>query len=95
MPRLIRSRVARQDLIDIWSFVAGDSESAADRLLDRIDAACLSLVDNPWRGAARDDMRAGLRHFVVGAYLVLYRIEGDEVQIIRIVHGRRDLPRLV
>lgn len=94
MARLVRSRRARQDLIDIWTFVAADSPVAADRLLDRVDAACQRLLDHPASGAAREDIRPGMRHLVIGPYLVLYRIAGTDIQVVRVVHGRRDLGRL-
>lgn len=37
MPRLTRSPRARQDLIDIWLWIAADSPTAADRFLAVID----------------------------------------------------------
>jgi toxin ParE1/3/4 len=42
-------------------------------------------------GPARDDIRPGQRYLVSGSYLLLYRILGDDIEIVRIVHGRRDL----
>jgi hypothetical protein len=35
--KIIRSPLARRDLIDIWQFIADDNETAADRQLDRIE----------------------------------------------------------
>jgi toxin ParE1/3/4 len=46
-------------------------------------------------GMARDDIAAGLRHFPVGRYLILYRDCGDGVEIVRYVHGMRRLRDLV
>lgn len=77
--------------MEIWQYVATDDAVAADALLDRIDAACSGLVDQPTLGPSRDDIRPGLRYLVVGAYLVLYRIIDGGVEIVRVVHGRRDL----
>jgi hypothetical protein len=42
--RVLRTRRARQDLIDIWRHIGGDDPAAADRLLDRIDAPGTDLV---------------------------------------------------
>jgi len=36
----------------------------------------------------------GIRSFPVGSYLVLYRIDGDDVVVQRIVRGSRDLDAL-
>lgn len=38
--RIVRSKRARQDLIDIWRHVAEDDPDAADKLLDSIDEKC-------------------------------------------------------
>jgi len=42
-------------------------------------------------GAARDDIRPGLRYLVSDPYLLLYRTTDGGVEIVRAVHGRRDL----
>jgi toxin ParE1/3/4 len=90
-----RAARAEQDLIEIWTYVATDSPIAADRLLDRIDAVCRRLAENPRMGAARPDLAPQLRHFVTGPYLILYREAGAGVEIVRVLHGARDLPGLL
>ena len=91
MARVFFTRAARDDLIDIWTHIAEDDPSAADRVLDRLDEVASHLADNPQMGPARDDIRPGLRYLVSGSYLLLYRIVGDDIEIVRAVHGRRDL----
>jgi len=94
MPRIVRTRRARQDLIDIWRYVASNNPAAADALLDRVDEKSALLARNPRLGAERSDIRPGLRYFVVGEYLILYRIIEDGIEVVRVVHGRRDLLNL-
>ena len=91
MPQVFFTRAARDDLIDIWTHIAADDPAAADRVLDQLDEAASHLADNPQMGPARDDIRPGLRYLVSGSYLLLYRIDGDGIEIVRAVHGRRDL----
>ena len=91
MPRVFFTRAAREDLIAIWSHIAADNPDAADRVLDRLDEAAGHLARNPQMGPARDDIRPGLRYLVSGSYLLLYRITDDGIEIVRAVHGRRDL----
>ena len=91
MPRVFFTRAAREDLIGIWTHIAADDPAAADRVLDRLDAATAHLTENPQMGPARDDIRPGLRYLVSGSYLLLYRVVGDDIEIVRAVHGRRDL----
>ena len=95
MPQVFFTRAARDDLIDIWVHIAEDDPTAADRVLDRLDEVASHLADNPQMGPARDDIRPGLRYLVSGSYLLLYRIVGDDIEIVRAVHGRRDLYGLI
>ena len=59
-----------------------------------MDEAANHLVDHPEMGAARDDIRPGLRYLISGSYLLLYRITDAGVEVVRAVHGRRDLSNL-
>ncbi len=85
------TRAAREDLIAIWTHIAEDNPQAADRVLDRLEEAASRLADTPQIGPARDDIRPGLRYLVSGSYLLLYRIREGGIEIVRAVHGRRDL----
>ena len=50
----------------------------------------------PVTGAARHDIRRGMRMLVEGNYLLLYEYDArkDEVDIIAVVDGRRELSGL-
>lgn len=91
MARFVRTRQARTDLLDIWDYIAGNDPAAADRLLDEIDGACEAIAEHPFLGPRRDDIRPGLRYFVHRQYLILYRPIDEGIEIVRIVHSRRDL----
>lgn len=88
---IVRNARAEDDLIAIWQCIARDSETAADRLLDRIEARWQQLAAYPFSGAPRDDVAPGIRHLVVGDYLTLYRVGGDAVEILRVLHGHRNI----
>ncbi len=82
------------DLDNIWYYVAKESGSLeiANRLIDSITNRFLLLSQHPYLGRTRaDDFGAGSRTFAVGEYVILYQIIQDEVLILRVVHGRRDL----
>jgi len=85
---------ARRDVHEIWSYIADDNEPAADRLIDNLIRRFRLLGENPAAGRVRDELRQGYRSFPVGEYLIFYRIGAPGVQIMRILHGRRDLGRL-
>jgi toxin ParE1/3/4 len=93
--RFVRSSQAEDDLIAIWSAIAPENRAAADRVLDRIEAACVMLASYTEAGPRRDDIVPGFRYFPVRPYLVFYRvIAPDLVEIVRVVDGRRDLAKL-
>lgn len=87
-----RSSRAERDLIEIWGFIAKHDSSAADRQLDRIDAACQMLADNPHGGPRREDLASGLRFYPVGSYLIFYTLAEDGITVARVLHGARDYP---
>lgn len=88
---IVRNTRAEDDLIAIWLHVARDSEAAADRLLDRIEARWQQLAIYPLSGAPRDDIGPGIRHLVVGDYLTLYRVGSGAIEVIRVLHGKRNI----
>lgn len=95
-----RSRPARGEghtepgLQASWQFsthVAQDSEAAADRLLDQIEARWQQVATYPFSAAPREDIAPGIRHLIVGEYLTLYRVVEEAIEIVRILHGRRKI----
>ena len=50
MATLRFSASAENDLLEAWLYVAEDSISAADKMLDQIDAEARKLIEQPRRG---------------------------------------------
>ena len=94
MANVRRTALAEQDLLEIGTYIARDDPAAADRLLDRIDFVANLLAENPRMGPSRSDLGEGLRYFRTGSYLVLYREIQNGIEIVRVVHGARNLPTL-
>ncbi len=86
------------DLYDIWSFIAEDNLSAADRVEAAIFRACDFLVSSPLAGRIREELTAlPVCFWIVHPYpnyLIVYDPKSKPLQIIRILHGARDLPSL-
>lgn len=88
---------AETDLDDIWVYVAQDSGSMdiATRLIDSITDRFQFLAGFPHAGRVRDrEFGAGTRSFPVGEYMIVYCVDGEDVLILRVVHGARDLGAL-
>jgi toxin ParE1/3/4 len=93
MPRLFRAAEAEEDLIEIWLYIARDNPAAADDMLRLIDEKFMLLAENPKLGRALPELRAGMRRWPLGDYLILYREMPGGVEIVRVIHGKRDLKR--
>ncbi len=91
MNQVAYSKKAREDLLSIWSYIAEDSPNAANRLLDTIKENGVSLGDNPDLGQTRPDLSPTIRYFPVKNYIILYQKISHGIDVIRILHGARDL----
>ena len=88
---------AEAELDDIWYYMAKESGSIeiADRVIDSVTDRFRLLARFPQMGRRRDeDLRPGLRSFVVGEYVIIYRLEGEDVLILHMLRGSRDLGAL-
>lgn len=85
---------ADADLLDIWLFIAADNPQAADRLLLDIDEQCRLLAENNRIGVARPEIAGDARSWSVGRYLILYRMVPEGIEVVRVIHGARDLEHL-
>ncbi|RWQ22024.1 type II toxin-antitoxin system RelE/ParE family toxin [Mesorhizobium sp.] len=84
---------AEADIEAIALYTAEDSPAAALRWYDEIHGQCQRIADMP--GVARPEVRAGLRTFPLGNYLVLYRQIEDSAEIVRVIHGARQWQELL
>ena len=74
MGKVLRRPQAVQDLYDIWDYISRDNVDAADGLLRLFDEKLRLLSNAPGIGKQREDLSPGLRSFVVGEYLLFYRV---------------------
>lgn len=94
MPTVLRTSQAHLDLVETAFRIAGENPTAADRWLDVIDEKCQLLACLPELGRKRPDLAPELRSLPVGKYFIFYRPMNDGIQVIRVLHGARDLPLL-
>ncbi len=92
MPNRFRKTPQADDDLDaIWDFIASDSARTADKQIARIGEIFEMLIENPLAGRERRELRASLRSFTVGSYVIFYVPLPDGVEIIRVMHGRQDI----
>jgi toxin ParE1/3/4 len=91
MPRIIRSPEARADVDEAARYIAREDIDAALRWLDVLDEKLKLLSEFPGAGPARDELAPGLRSFPVGSYVIFYRSAKGGIDVVRILHGARNL----
>ena len=97
-PRILRAPEARQDLLDIWNYVAREAAPAvADSVLARLYGAMEVVADAPLIGRERPEFPGTPRSIAVRPYVIFYEPlpEVDGILMWRVIHGARNLPRLV
>src|SRR3989344_2134434 len=92
MSEILLTPQAHEDLLDIWVYIAKNSPHAADRALNHIDQRLKLLARSPRIGRNRAELASGLRSHPAGSYVVFYRIGEKILEVIRILHGSRDIP---
>jgi len=89
---------ARAELAGIWEYTAihSGSGSTANRQLKSFRDCFSLLARNPLIGRLRDhDLRPGLRSFPVAEFVVFYRVADNELLILHILHGSRNIEELL
>lgn len=94
MTRIKFTEPASQDLEEIYDYIALDNVEAAERLRARLQKRWRAAGENPGIGRKRDEWQPNLRSVREGNYLILYHKIDDGIEIVRIVHGARDIESL-
>ena len=99
MSAYVLTPLARADIFDIWSHIAESSETAADRVEQAIYNACAILAEGPLRGHTRSDLTPRpLRFWTLSRYpnyTVVYRPDTAPLQIVAVLHGKRNIRHVI
>ncbi|MGH8128758.1 MAG: type II toxin-antitoxin system RelE/ParE family toxin [Gammaproteobacteria bacterium] len=90
--RLKWTRRALNQLVAAQDYIAEDNPAAAHEIGQRIHDALALLLTQP--EMARLGRIAGTHEWVVDhtPYFIVYRIQGDTLQVLRVIHGKQDWP---
>ena len=91
MPTVSIRPLARADILEIWEYIAEESEARADAFIDRLDAQFALMALQPKLGRPRDELVSGLRSFPFNPYMIFYEPVPDGIGVIRVLHGARDI----
>ena len=96
--RIVVRPHAADDIEEIFATIAADQPGAAERFESSVRRECELLAAFPYLGRARafrSPALRGLRSRPISGFaswLVFYRVEGDVIEVVRVLHGARDLP---
>ena len=89
--RPVWSPRSKQDLREIGLYFArAASPEIAEKILHDVDETARHLLPYPLRWRTRDELMPGLRGAIVHPYTVFYRVSDDRVEIVRVLHERRN-----
>ncbi len=96
MARVTRTPLASDDLDEIGLYIAGESQSrpVALRFLASIEQRFQLYATQPEMGDRHPNLGRNVRHFSVGRYVVFYRPVEGGIQVLRVLHGSRNIPSL-
>lgn len=91
MISLVWRETALADLEAIHDYISEWNEPAAERLQDIVEACAERLPEHPF--LYRPGRVEGTREAVVHPnYILVYRVTADAVEIVNVIHTRREYP---
>jgi len=82
---------ASRDLEAISEYFLESSVDAGDRFVEAFNQKCQYLARFPYIGKPYPQLRTGLRGILLMDYIVFYHLIGEDVEILRVLSGYRDL----
>jgi len=85
------TQAAEQQLEDIWFYTLSEwGEVQAGQYVSMIEQGIMQLLDNPYIGKARPEIKKDLRSLQIQKHLIFYRVGNETIDIIGILHSRMD-----
>lgn len=94
MTQVVFSVAAEKDLEEIGDFVAADNPRRAVSFIREILELCTKIGTAPLGYVARPELGENLRSCSHGRYLIIFQPTDDEILIVRVLHGARNIVAL-
>lgn len=93
--RLRLSAAARADMDSIGQYIRRDNPARAETFVDEIARKIEIVAERPFSFRARPDLKPGFRSTVHGNYVIVFQVVEDQVVMLRVVRGSRDIKGLL
>ncbi|TAN70702.1 MAG: type II toxin-antitoxin system RelE/ParE family toxin [Methylobacter sp.] len=91
MLKIRLTQAAEQHLEDIWFYTLSEwSEEQANQYVSMIEQGVMQLLDNPYIGKSRPEIKKDLRSLQIQKHLIFYLVGTEYIDIIGILHSRMD-----
>jgi addiction module RelE/StbE family toxin len=89
--RVVITAAAKADLLAIRRYIEADNPTRAVSFVEELLNRCLALADTPraYPLVPRYE-RFGIRRCVHGNYLIFYRLQPEQIEVIHVLQGARD-----
>jgi len=78
----------------IYAYIALDSPEYAKRMVDRITRRSQQIADFPFSGRKVPEYDIDqIREVIEGPYRIIYHIKPDQIDVVAVIHGARDVLR--
>lgn len=96
-PRYVLAPEAARDLIEIWNYLSQQASlEMAEHVESFIRESIEFLSENPGAGHRHRDLtKYDVKFFPVYSYLIVYRTDTKPLQVVSILHGRRDVEEVL
>src|SRR5688572_9914539 len=88
---IVKSPQYEDDLAEVWRHIAQHDPRATDAVVVAIERTIELLGEFPRIGTPCPHLAPGLRRTGWRDYLIYYRVRADMVEIVRALHGRRNI----
>ena len=89
--KLVVAPAAKNDLKDIYQYGLRQwGQIQSDNYLSAIKNQLWLLTEQPFIGVERAEILPNIRSLVVQRHTMFYRLQANQIEIIRILHGRQD-----
>ena len=97
MATVVWTLAAEQDLANIFLYIGREQRSpaAATRVVRQLVEKAAAYADQPLLAAARPEFGPHIRSFSIHRYVIIYRPGLDGIEVLRVIHGSRDVFRVL
>lgn len=93
--KLSISSASRSDLREISEYIAADNPKRAISFIDELVAKFYVITERPRSFPGRYDLDANCRTARHGDYYIFFQINGDAIEILRVMHGARNIDQIL